>query len=128
MIPISTIFRKKLGITVDMVKSNKHSDYISGLRKLDDVESKKLLALIEEAYGTFTQRVADGRKMDIARVDEIGQGRVWTGKDAKELGLVDQMGNMNDAIQIAAKLTDISSYEIDYYPVQKSYLKILIRK
>lgn len=130
MIPnFQQFLEKKLGITVDMVKSNKHSDYISGLRKLDDVESKKLLALIEETYATFTQRVADGRKMDIARVDEIGQGRVWTGKDAKELGLVDQMGNMNDAIQIAAKLTDISSYEIDYYPVQKSWFeKILDQK
>jgi len=61
-----------------MVKSNKHSDYISGLRKLDDVESKKLLALIEETYATFTQRVADGRKMilpELMKLDKDASGR-----------------------------------------------------
>lgn len=129
MIPnFQKFLQKKLGITIDIVKSNKHSDYITGFRKLDEVESKKLLALVEDTYSTFTQRVADGRKIDIARVDEIGQGRVWTGKDAKELGLVDQLGNMDNAIQMAANLTNISSYKIDYYPVQKSWFEKIVDK
>lgn len=113
--------KEKLGITVDVVKTNAHSDYASGLRSLDEMEIKKFEIMIEDIYSTFTQHVADGRKMDIALVDSLGGGRVWAGEDALKNGLVDQLGTIDDAIALAAKLAKVSDYGIEYYPKQKDW-------
>jgi protease IV len=118
--------KEKLGVTVDVVKTNAHSDYATGLRSLDETEVRKIEIMIEDIYSTFTQHVADGRKMDIAWVDSLGQGRVWAGADALKNGLVDQLGTMDDAIALAAKLAKVSDYGIEYYPKQKDWFtKIL---
>ena len=129
MIPnVQNFLKNKLGVTVDVVKTNPHADHLSGFRKMDEMEAKKIQASIEDIYATFTQRVADGRNMKIEKVDEIGQGRVWAGKDAIEIGLVDQLGNMNDAILLAAKLASITEYKLDYYPRQKDWFTKLFNK
>ena len=83
---------------------------------------------VEDIYSTFTKRVADGRKMTVAQVDSIGQGRVWAGADAIKIGLVDKLGSIDDAIAKAAQLAKISKYAIVYYPKQKDWFTMLFSK
>jgi protease-4 len=73
-------------------------------------------AEIEVIYAQFKQRVADGRKMDVAVVDSIGQGRVWTGKKGKEIGLIDRFGGIDDAVKCAARMAKLSDYHLTEYP------------
>lgn len=125
MIPsFQNLLKNKLGITVDVVKTNQHADYGTGLRPLDGTEMATIQNSIEQIYSTFTKRVADGRKMTVAQVDSIGQGRVWAGVDALNLGLVDKLGNIDDAIAKAAELAKISNYSIVYYPKQKDWFTL----
>ena len=129
MIPnIQNFLKNKLGVTVDVVKTNPHADHLSGFRKMDEMETKKMQTSIEEIYAVFTKRVADGRNISVEKVDEIGQGRVWSGTDAIEIGLVDQLGNMNDAIFLAAKLANLTEYKMDYYPRQQDWFTKLFNK
>jgi len=123
---VQNFLKNKLGVTVDVVKTNAHSDYATGLRSLDELEIKKFEIMIEDIYATFTQHVADGRKMDIALVDSLGGGRVWAGEDALKNGLVDQLGTIDDAIALAAKLAKVSDYGIEYYPKQKDWFTKII--
>ena len=126
MIPsFQNLLKNKLGITVDVVKTNQHADYGTGLRPLDGTEMATIQNSIEQIYSTFTKRVADGRKMTVAQVDSIGQGRVWAGVDALNLGLVDKLGNIDDAIAKAAELAKISNYSIVYYPKQKDWFTLI---
>lgn len=127
MIPsFQNFLKNKLGITIDGVKSNKHADYGTGLRPMDETELSRLQLSIEQVYGTFIQRVADGRHMSTAAVDSIGQGRVWAGKDALANGLVDKLGSLDDAIAKAAELAKISNYSLVNYPKDKPWFSILI--
>jgi protease-4 len=126
MVPnIKNLLNKKLGITVDIVKTNAHSDYMNLYRPLDKFEYDAIQKSIERIYGTFIKRVGDGRKMDVASVDSIGQGRIWSGVDGKRLGLVDEIGGLQTAIDIAAKKANITKYRIVYQPVQKEFLQQL---
>lgn len=126
MIPtVQNFLKNKIGITVDEVGTNKHSDFGSLYRPLDALESERVQASIEEIYGTFTKRVADGRHLDVAYVDSIGQGRVWAGSDALKLGLVDKMGNINDAIAKAAELAQLEGFDVCYYPEKKDWFSMI---
>ena len=126
MVPsLQKFMKNKLGVTTDEVGSNKHSVPGGLYRPMDELESQKLQASIEDIYATFTKRVADGRHLDIAFVDSIGQGRVWAGSDALQLGLVDAMGNINDAVTKAAELASLDKYDITYYPAQKDWISLL---
>jgi protease-4 len=80
---------------------------------------------VEDIYSTFTKRVADGRHLDVAYVDSIGQGRVWAGSDALKLGLVDELGDLNKAIKKAAELAQLSDYKVCRYPAQKDWFSTL---
>lgn len=117
--------QNKLGITIDGVKSNQHSDFMTGFRAMDESELAVMQNMVEQTYGLFTKRVADGRKMKVAEVDSIGQGRVWAGKDAIAIGLVDKLGSLDDAIAKAAELAKVSNYKLVYYPQQKSFFEKL---
>lgn len=126
MIPsVQRFLKNKVGITIDQVGSNKHADQGSLFRPLDELESQKLQASIEEIYGTFTKRVADGRKLTVSYVDSIGQGRVWAGSDALRLGLVDELGSLDDAVAKAAELALLDDYNVCYYPKQKDWFSLL---
>jgi len=126
MIPsVQNFLKNKIGITVDQVGTNAHSDQGSLMRPLDALESERMQASVEQIYGTFTKRVADGRHLDVAFVDSIGQGRVWAGSDALQLGLVDKLGNINDAIAKAAELAKLDSYDVCYYPKQKDWFEMI---
>ncbi len=126
MVPSMQRFLKnKVGITIDQVGSNKHADQGGLFRPLDELESEKLQASIEEIYGTFTKRVADGRKLPVSYVDSIGQGRVWAGSDALKLGLVDKLGSLDDAVIKAAELALLDNYDVCYYPKQKDWFSLM---
>ena len=113
------LFNKDLGITFDGVKTNPYADYIPVTRHMTESETKFLTRDIENIYTTFTKHVADGRKMPVTRVDSIGQGRVWSGLDAKRIGLIDEFGGLNDAVKEAAKLAKLTDYRTFDLPEQK---------
>ena len=120
--------KNKLGVTVDGVTTNKHSDAGGTMRPMNAEELAVYQEFIDDFYGVFTQRVADGRGMEQSAVDEIGQGRVWAGADALKIGLVDALGNIDDAIAKAAELAKLENYKISYYPKKKDFWTKLMEK
>lgn len=112
-------FNNKLGITFDRVKTAEFADLGSISRPLTDGERLIIQKEVNRIYNTFTKRVADGRKKDQAYIDGIGQGRVWSGTEALQNGLVDKLGNINDAIRSAARMAKVTDYKTVAYPVQK---------
>jgi len=120
------MFNKNLGITFDQVKTNPYADYIPFTRPLSDGEKKIITHNIENIYSTFTQHVSEGRKMTVAQIDSIGQGRVWSGVDAKRIGLVDDFGGLTDAINEAAKLAKLKDYSTMELPEQKDTFEQLM--
>ncbi|HDQ15952.1 MAG TPA: signal peptide peptidase SppA [Bacteroidetes bacterium] len=129
MIPnMENFFKNKLGITFDGVNTNEHANFMSTTRRLSDFEKNKIQSYIEEIYDVFITHVAEGRGMTKAQVDTIGQGRVWSGIDAKRLGLIDEFGGMDAAIMEAAKLASLEegSYSLIEYPKQKDLFEQLL--
>ena len=120
--------KNKLGVTVDGVSTNKHSDAGGTMRPMNAEETAVYQEFIDDFYGVFTQRVADGRGMEQSAVDEIGQGRVWAGADALKIGLVDALGNIDDAVAKAAELAKLENYKISYYPKKKDFWTKLMEK
>lgn len=121
------LMTEKLGFKYDKVITNKHSDMsITPMaRAFSDDEIGLLQKYINRGYATFLQRVAEGRKMKTADVDKIAQGRVWLGKDALKIRLVDQLGSIDDAIAKAAKLAKMQDYSICSYPIAKDWTENL---
>jgi protease IV len=120
------MLNNKLGITIDTVKTNRLSDFGSMSRPLTAEEKQIFQQGVEKVYDTFTKRVANGRKMEQANVDSIGQGRVWSGVEAKNIGLVDEFGGLNDAIAAAAKMANLSKYRTVELPKQKDPFKEIL--
>ena len=120
------LFNNKLGITIDTVKTNKYADMGSIFRALNENEKVIIQKSVERIYDTFITHVSKGRNISKEEVDKIGQGRVWTGKDALELGLVDVLGGLEDAIKIAAKMANLESYRIKSLPEQIDPMEKLI--
>ena len=113
------LFNEKLGITFDNVKTNNYADFGTVTRALTESEKAVYLSDVENIYQTFIKHVADGRNMSTDQVDSIGQGRVWCGVDAKDIGLIDEFGGLEKAIELAAKLAKIGEYKIQSLPEQK---------
>lgn len=120
------LMNNKLGITFDTVKTNENSDFLSSVRPMTALENEILEQDIEKYYNTFLRHVADGRKMTVEQVDEIGKGRVWSGTDAKRIGLVDELGGLEKAIEAAAEMADLDDYEIVPYPEPKNKIMQMI--
>ncbi len=110
------LLNETLGITTDVVKTNQHSDMPSFTRPMNEFEADLMQQYIEEGYALFVSRVADGRKMSFAAVDSIGQGRVWSGENAMKIGLVDELGGLNQAVSLAAQLAGLENYRIVKLP------------
>jgi len=109
-------FNNKLGITFDTVKTNTHADMLTIFRPLTQEEKDIIQIGVENIYDDFITKVAEGRGMTKEQVDSIGQGRVWTGIDAKKIGLVDEIGGINKAIEIAQDLAKMEDYTLTAYP------------
>jgi len=120
------LMKNKLGITIDTVKTNQFSDMGSMYRSLTEKERNIIHKSVKDIYETFISHVAKGRNMSKKEVDAIGQGRVWTGTDALDLGLVDILGGLEDAIDIAAKMADLENYRISSLPKQIDPMEKLI--
>lgn len=125
---IQGMMNNKLGITFDHVNTNEYSDGLTTFRPMAKVEKEAIQEAIEDIYDDFTSRVAEGRNMTQAEVDSIGQGRVWTGILAKEIGLVDEIGGLNDAIDEAIKMAEVSDYKIKKLPAKKDVYKKLLEE
>ncbi|MEZ2335638.1 signal peptide peptidase SppA [Mucilaginibacter sp. RCC_168] len=119
------LFNDKLGVTFDGVKTGKYADLGDISRPLTPEEKLLLQNNVNRGYDDFTKAVADGRHKTQAYINSIGQGRVWTGEQALKNGLVDRLGNINDAITSAAKKANIKNYKLVAYPEQKSFLNQL---
>ena len=119
MIPnLQKLYKNKLGISIDTVNTNKHAD-MGMNRALTKFEKDKIQKSVVDIYTTFITHVAEGRNMSTTAVDEIGQGRVWTGYDAKNIGLIDTYGGLEKAIEIAVYLAEIEDYRIISLPKKK---------
>jgi protease-4 len=114
------LFNDKLGITFDGVKTGKYADLGDISRPLSPEERAILQNEVDHGYDDFTKAVATGRHKTQAYINSIGQGRVWTGEQAISIGLVDRLGNINDAIKSAAKEAKLKNYKLVAYPEQKS--------
>lgn len=113
------LLEDKLGITTDVVKTNEHADMPSLTRPMNDFEKILMQNYIEEGYALFVSRVAEGRKMGFAAVDSIGQGRVWSGENALQIGLVDELGGLGQAIEDAAEMAGLENYRTVKLPELK---------
>lgn len=128
MIPnVQKLMIDKLGITQDVVTTNEHSDMISLTRPMSAFERDLMQETIEKGYNTFVDRVSEGRKMDKAAVDAIGQGRVWAATNAKEIKLIDGYGGLTDAIALAKKMAKLDNYRIVNLPKQKDTFQELLK-
>lgn len=118
----------KLSLTTDIVKTNTYADLGDMSRPMREDEKVLIQSFVERGYETFLARCADGRGMSKEAINEIGQGRVWTGEQAKERGLVDELGGINKAIETAASLADLSDYSLTYVSGTKDFWKEFIEK
>ena len=129
MIPdASELLTQKLGLSFDVVKTNAMSDFGAMGRPFNANESAKLQAYVNQGYELFTGRVAGGRGMAQDSVKAIAEGRVWTGEQAKKIGLVDKLGNLDDAIEAAAKLAEVEKYTVGRYPSPEPWYMSLLDK
>ncbi len=129
MIPnMSKLFNDKLGISFDTVKTAEHSVGVNTVFEMDDFEKEHWQKNTDKMYEIFLSRVAEGRGMTRDQVHAIAQGRIWIGDRAKEIGLVDVIGNLEDAITIAADMAGLDEYRLTEYPKQPEPLQEFINE
>lgn len=120
IVPSREELYRKIGLNFDVVKTNAHGDFGMVSRKMNEGEKELMQAYINRGYDLFLTRCAEGRGMTKEEIDRIGQGRVWTGARAKELGLVDELGGLDRAIEIAVEKAGVEAYTLMNYPAKKS--------
>ena len=127
MFPVAEkLLKEKIGLDFDIVKTNKLADMGSFARSFRPEESAIMQNYVNDGYDLFLKRCADGRKMSVEDIDKIGQGRVWTGSKAKELGLVDEIGDLDKAIAIAAQRAGLDEYSVNSYPEESNFMTKLL--
>ena len=120
------LFSEKLGLTFDQVKTNKFADLGSTNRPLTDQEYDLIQEGVVDVYNTFTSKVASGRKMNQRDVDNIGQGRVWSGANAIKINLIDEFGGLAEAVKGAAEMAGLEDYRLTELPLQKDPIQQFI--
>ena len=122
--------KNKLHVNITSVNATKHADMYNGFRALDPQETAYMQASVENIYDKFTKLVSEGRDMPVSRVDELAQGRVWTGAEALEIGLVDEIGTLEDALRYAAICIDgvegLEQVQIAEYPKPLSTMESIL--
>ena len=119
---------KKIGLSYDVVKTNSLSDLGNTTRPMTAPEKMKIQTYVNRGYDLFVKRCSDGRKIKDADLRKIAEGRVWTGTKAKEIGLVDEIGGLEKAISLAAKIGKVSNYRLVYYPEKKDFMTELMEE
>jgi protease-4 len=122
------LLEDKMGLSFEYVGTGKHSDMGRIDRPMKADEREYIESVIDKIYDTFLSRVAEGRKMTKEQVHEIAQGRVWTGVMAQEVGLVDILGGLDDAIAYAAKEAELTEYKIGEYPKVQDPINLILDK
>jgi len=125
---IDRFLSNKIGITQDYVNTHANSNFMNSLGELTEFQKSVIQNMVNQGYETFTSKAAAGRKMNIEKLKSLAGGRVWTGIQAKEIGLVDELGGLDVAIEIAAKKGKLKpgAYKVVVYPKAKSFLDQLI--
>lgn len=126
MIPNVKGLTEKIGLTFDVVKTNKFSDFGNLMRPVNGDERALLQMMISQGYDLFVSRCAEGRHMTKEGLEKIAEGRVWTGEMAKGIGLVDELGGIDKALEIAARKAELKGYTIVSYPTKKDILSTLL--
>lgn len=126
MVPNVKELSDKVGLTFDVVKTNKYSDFGNIMRPFNEGEKTLMQMMIAKGYDTFVTRCADGRGMTKEAIEKIAEGRVWTGEEAKELGLVDELGGIDKALEIAVAKAGIENYTVVAYPEKQDFLSSLL--
>ena len=128
-IPSVAKLRNKIGLDIDGVSTNKHSAMEGNMlyNGLNDSERALMQEMIERGYDLFTSRCAEGRHVEQSYIKSIGEGRVWLGAKGKEIGIVDELGNIDDAINKAVELAGLDSYQLTYYPAKKNPYEELLK-
>jgi protease IV len=119
-------FKNKLGVTFDGVHTAKEPDAISMVQPLTDMQRKFIQNDVDSIYHDFTSRVASGRNKSITYIDSIAQGRIWSGEKALQLGLVDRIGGVQDALDCAARMAKLKTYRLREYPEPENFLDLLL--
>lgn len=128
MFPNTAGLFNKLALTTDIVKTNRYADFGDPARPMTDDEKALIQGYIERGYDTFLTRCAEGRGVSKADIDSIGQGRVWTGEQALKIGLVDELGGIERAVELAGELAEIYNYNIMEVSTDHDFLKELLEK
>jgi protease-4 len=120
------MFKNKLGITTDIYKTNPYTDMGTITRPLTSTETQLLQREVDRIYDVFTRRVAEGRGLTQEQVDSIGQGRVWSGLNALQIGLADTLGGIETAVAIAAQKAKLKNYRTIQLPEQKDPMQEIV--
>ncbi|MFO7933609.1 MAG: signal peptide peptidase SppA [Bacteroidales bacterium] len=125
---LKELMNEKLGITTDVVKTNRHADLLSVSGPLDEEERAIIRKSVEKTYDRFVSVVAAGRDMTYEEVDAIGGGRVWSGADALEIGLIDMFGGLERSIEVAAEMAGLETYRVQSLPRLEDPLTMIMRE
>ena len=126
LIPNAKGLTDKLGLSFDVVKTHKFADFGNIMRGMNTDEQTLLQMYINQGYDLFVSRCAEGRKMSKNEIEKIAEGRVWTGEAAKKIGLVDILGGIDKALEIAVKKAKVEGYTVVGYPDRKNVLQELL--
>ena len=128
-IPNASKLRNKVGLDIDGISTNKHSDLEANMiyKGMNPEERKLMQDMIERGYDLFTSRCAEGRHVSQDYIKSVGEGRVWLGAKGKEIGLVDEIGNIDNAIDKAVELAGLESYQLVYYPEKTDPIEELLK-
>ncbi len=118
---IAGLMNNKLGITFDGVKTSPSADFGSPFRPMSMKEKQVAQAGVDSTYSMFKNRVAEGRKIPLGILDSIAQGRIWSGRQAMQLHLIDRIGNLQNAIDCAARMARVANYELKELPIIESF-------
>ncbi|MEN8156067.1 MAG: signal peptide peptidase SppA [Bacteroidota bacterium] len=122
------LMNNKLGVTTDVVKTNRHADMLTIMDPLDPVEKVYVQRMVDDTYKAFVNVVAQGRGMTFEEVDAIGGGRVWAGEDALDNGLIDMFGGLERSIEIAAEMAGLEIYRIQSLPTLEDPLTMIMKE
>ena len=126
MFPNAKGLTDKIGLNFDVVKTNQYADFGMLTRPMNDGEKGLMQMYVNQGYDLFLTRCSDGRGIGKEELDKIAQGRVWTGSTAKELGLVDELGGLDKAVEIAIAKSGVDAYTVMSYPKKESFLESLM--
>ena len=126
MMPNAKGLTEKLGVNFDAVKTNPYADFGNLTRPMNDGEKVLMQMYVNKGYELFLTRCSDGRGISMEELDKIAQGRVWTGSTAKELGLVDELGGLDKALEIAIAKAGVDAYTVMNYPKKEGFLESLM--